>query len=1244
MTLTRISDPSRRIESSGRSHLGTRARGVGGADEHLEHAAKLGLVAEDLRAAARLDRDARARRDFPEQRRQIDATAPAPRRAAGVERGEHLHGVVERVELGLDARRRRARLAADLGRRQNRDALPKFLGGAARFLREKPGQLLPGQPVAVHVSSPFESRGPLCQSALRAATVRDTRGERAFAPAYMLPGPSPMHRLRSAWASWLFFPRLVLGRRQREPVRSGWRRRGRCRDADGGAADARTTDGPIFGSPVSTTASVTTASIARSIPATTIFGAASSSSTTRAARTASSATASSGAIPTSGAGRVDPRLQRRQTCTIDTCVEATRSVQARAARRRRRRLPPTATAWPAATATTTIPPCTPAMSRCAATTKTTTATARSTRRRCQKPTHDTCLDPLVDRPSRASTSSTPPPPPSTTPARARRWSRRRARTWSPRSLLTGGPLDADIVAEAPGGTVAVGARRRVRRSGERDRVRPRGARRARATSSPACAARSLPAGNFPVYVWADRDEKVRPARDLGAADRAARPTKRAARRQPHRARHTGHREPRRNDARPRVALRLRGRRSGLPVRSTRSVDVTAYAASTRRLRRPRRLDPPRSVLGARGRDRVRLRSAGAELRARAAERELLRRGLGERPDRRAARGRCCRRRRLRRPTRPARRARARSQPHARRVADRAHRRHRPRLRAHRLGRRRLRARSRARIGRAARRSASRRATRAPFRSRCRAARARVHAGLRQRAKLADSRIAARRRRRDPTAPSSRPCSATPSSSPRSCAPPCRRRSSRSPTRARRATTIPESGGFFQGTPPTRPPTTRRVRRHGRASGGRRRPDAEVHAEPEEARRVRHAGSSYSTLLDVRRGETCPGLEMPTRARRATSALRELPRSHARSRDLLGAGRRLCKRRGDLVPRRARRGSVGPTRISIRKLTARIEVPLRWRAFTCARWGACLSSMLSWATRLHGDSGWRASRSPCRPRSAPRTRAAASSRTPRRQRSRPAASSSARKRRARRASLHRGRELLVIDAPPERCRWPWTTCGPTGKSSPTPARCAGSACRARGRARRARAGQRHRPRQIHGPRAARAGQADSSAATVRFWLDHRYAARSSSTPTASSIVEARGDKTLLTYLVMVDLGPGIFARLFEGKVEAPLSRRPPWSRPTSNRTARRSNLRIQSVTFRASQMLGSARRVAAIAYNTYREAVRARSSSGSGARAGDGALLDRRGEFALKECLARRGRSRRGVDLRFTPSSQPSSSA
>jgi len=58
--------------------------------------------------------------------------------------------------------------------------------------------------------------------------------------------------------------------------------------------------------------------------------------------------------------------------------------------------------------------------------------------------------------------------------------------------------------------------------------------------------------------------------------------------------------------------------------------------------------------------------------------------------------------------------------------------------------------------------------------------------------------------------------------------------------------------------------------------------------------------------------------------------------------------------------------------------------------------------------------------------------------------------------------------------------------------------------------------------------------DDDASTFRFSIDPRF---SHDIPDANGFfhLEARGDRTLLTYLVMVDLGDGIFQRLFEGRV-------------------------------------------------------------------------------------------------------------
>ncbi|MET0595463.1 MAG: SRPBCC family protein [Polyangiaceae bacterium] len=54
------------------------------------------------------------------------------------------------------------------------------------------------------------------------------------------------------------------------------------------------------------------------------------------------------------------------------------------------------------------------------------------------------------------------------------------------------------------------------------------------------------------------------------------------------------------------------------------------------------------------------------------------------------------------------------------------------------------------------------------------------------------------------------------------------------------------------------------------------------------------------------------------------------------------------------------------------------------------------------------------------------------------------------------------------------------------------------------------------------------------ATVRFWLDHRYP-HDIADANGFFHVESVGDRTLVTYLVMVDLGGGWFSGMFEGRI-------------------------------------------------------------------------------------------------------------
>jgi hypothetical protein len=52
--------------------------------------------------------------------------------------------------------------------------------------------------------------------------------------------------------------------------------------------------------------------------------------------------------------------------------------------------------------------------------------------------------------------------------------------------------------------------------------------------------------------------------------------------------------------------------------------------------------------------------------------------------------------------------------------------------------------------------------------------------------------------------------------------------------------------------------------------------------------------------------------------------------------------------------------------------------------------------------------------------------------------------------------------------------------------------------------------------------------------IRFWLDHRFA-HDIADASGFFHVEAVGEKTRLTYLVMVDLGAGVFGQMFEGRI-------------------------------------------------------------------------------------------------------------
>lgn len=62
---------------------------------------------------------------------------------------------------------------------------------------------------------------------------------------------------------------------------------------------------------------------------------------------------------------------------------------------------------------------------------------------------------------------------------------------------------------------------------------------------------------------------------------------------------------------------------------------------------------------------------------------------------------------------------------------------------------------------------------------------------------------------------------------------------------------------------------------------------------------------------------------------------------------------------------------------------------------------------------------------------------------------------------------------------------------------------------------------------------RAGHGASST-VIRFWLDSRFA-HDIADASGFFQVETVGEKTQLTYLVMVDLGPGLFGQMFKGRI-------------------------------------------------------------------------------------------------------------
>src|SRR4051812_31004664 len=64
---------------------------------------------------------------------------------------------------------------------------------------------------------------------------------------------------------------------------------------------------------------------------------------------------------------------------------------------------------------------------------------------------------------------------------------------------------------------------------------------------------------------------------------------------------------------------------------------------------------------------------------------------------------------------------------------------------------------------------------------------------------------------------------------------------------------------------------------------------------------------------------------------------------------------------------------------------------------------------------------------------------------------------------------------------------------------------------------------------------RRDQLSDDGGTIRFWLDHHFSHDIADASGFFRVDRTRDGRTLLTYVVMVDLGSGLFQRLFEEKV-------------------------------------------------------------------------------------------------------------
>jgi len=215
-----------------------------------------------------------------------------------------------------------------------------------------------------------------------------------------------------------------------------------------------------------------------------------------------------------GVERCDPELGCRrgsivdcnddQTCTIDTCVEATKICEHKP-RDADGDGVPDGHCQPGGDCDDNDPTVYPGHVEVCGNAKDDNCDGHFDEMPCQKPVHDTCLDPLIVNQTGIyqldTTASSLDYPGSCAPLNARR------RDVVAALELTANPADVDIVAEAPGGTVSVGIGKECGMLAS-ELACAEGVAGGAGNQLARVRLHSLAAAIYPVYVWTDRDETV----------------------------------------------------------------------------------------------------------------------------------------------------------------------------------------------------------------------------------------------------------------------------------------------------------------------------------------------------------------------------------------------------------------------------------------------------------------------------------------------------------------------------------------------------------------------------------------------------------------------------------------------------------------------------------------------------------------------------------------------------------------